>query len=418
VSQRLTANLGLRLERLDAFAPEQVKEQGPFGNAGTFPRVDAGKWTGVAPRAGLAYDLSGDGKTVVKGTYGWYNHTLPSDENFAAAYNRNTLIVTTYRWRDLDGNDDYTPGEVNLNTNGPDFVSVSGGSTGILNADLAWTHTHEFTASLERELVPSVATRALYVFKRTRDAMDDVNILRPYSAYTLPVTRRDPGADGTLNTGDDGGSVTMFDYDPAFRGSQFVGVQRNNRPGDRDDYSQSLELLLNKRTSGKWSASSSFLGTKYHRWLKGIAESPNDEFFPLDETWELSYRIAGNYRVAYGIELSGLYTLNSGVPGQRTYLFRTADPDGGRPLTQLSTLSLRLEPYGAQKGPARQNLNVRVMKRFSLGGNRRIEATLDALNALNAGTPWTIDYTSGPTFGYATRITTPRVLRFGLMYEF
>jgi hypothetical protein len=152
--------------------------------------------------------------------------------------------------------------------------------------------------------------------------------------------------------------------------------------------------------------------------LKGIAETPNDEFFPLDETWELSYRVSGTYRAPYGLGFSGLYTLNNGVPGQRTYLFRTADPDGGRPLTQLSTLTVRLEPYGARSGPARQNLNLRVLKQFNLGGSRRLEATIDALNALNAGTPWTIDYTSGPTFGFATRITTPRVLRFGLMYEF
>ncbi|MBI1989701.1 MAG: amidohydrolase family protein [Betaproteobacteria bacterium] len=35
-------------------------------------------------------------------------------DDFASNFNRNTLLSTTYRWRDLDGNNNYTPGEVKL----------------------------------------------------------------------------------------------------------------------------------------------------------------------------------------------------------------------------------------------------------------------------------------------------------------
>jgi len=42
----------------------------------------------------------------------------------------------------------------------------------------------------------------------------NINTLRPYSAWSIPITRRDPGPDGVLGTGDDAGKVTLFDYTP------------------------------------------------------------------------------------------------------------------------------------------------------------------------------------------------------------
>src|SRR5262249_48315298 len=124
LGRRLTLNLGLRLDGFHTFLPPQTKVQGQFGAAGSFPTIDVSTWRRLAPRIGGAYDLTGDGKTVVKASYGFFNHS-PGDD-FAAAYNQNAVITTAYRWRDTDGNNDYTPGEVNLDTNGPDFISISG----------------------------------------------------------------------------------------------------------------------------------------------------------------------------------------------------------------------------------------------------------------------------------------------------
>ena len=37
-------------------------------------------------------------------------------------------------WRDLDGNNDYTPGEVNLDLNGPDFLSAAGATNNVVSS--------------------------------------------------------------------------------------------------------------------------------------------------------------------------------------------------------------------------------------------------------------------------------------------
>ena len=95
-----------------------------------YPRVDVGTWSGFAPRAGVAVDLFGNGKTVAKATYGLFNHSefenYVNPITFATLFNKNSVSEYSYRWRDQDGNDDYTPGEVNLDINGSDFITVSG----------------------------------------------------------------------------------------------------------------------------------------------------------------------------------------------------------------------------------------------------------------------------------------------------
>ena len=406
VTKRLTINLGLRADHSDLFVPPTVKSQGAFGTSGSYPRVDVASWLAWGPRVGLALSL-GDGKTAVKSTYGRYNYII--NEFFSTPFSPASQTTTTYRWHDLNNDKLYEPGEVNLNSNGPDFLSVTGNQTPNTSA-FRLPYTHEVTASLEREIRPALSGRVLYVFKKTVDDYQSVNSARPYGAYDVPVTRADPGPDGRAGTADDGGLVTLYDYNPAYRGSQFVVNQYVNRSSDHNDHANSLELSVNKRATGRWSGQTSLLATKNYRWVVGVPQSPNDLFFPLDETWDLTYRLAGTYRTPFGVDVSTLYLLLSGATGQRTYLFRS--------LPQSGTLSLRLEPFGAERGPLRTALNLRASKTFALNKSRRIHVSVDALNLLNSNAAWTSDYTSGPTFGYATLISSPRVARIGAAFSF
>ena len=411
---RVTMNLGVRFDYDHPWVPEQTKAQGQFGNAGTFARFDSNTWKDVAPRFGIAYDITGDGKTVVKSTYGVYNSG--QSEAFAQRYNQNAVYQAVYRWRDLNGNNNYDPGESNFN-DPADFISTTSAANNIFNRDLQRPQQHEFTAVFDRELLTNMAGRVAYVYKRNVGDVSVVNVLRPYDAYNIPITRRDPGPDGLLNSGDDAGSVTIFDYDPAYRGAAFVGNFEVNRPKARNDYYHTFELTLNKRMSDRWGVSTSFSSTKNHRWISPIANSPNDDLFPLDETWHWGYKISGNYRLPYNVMLSGVFDIQPGIKGQRTNIFRAADPDGRAPLRQQTTVTARLEPFGTQIGPLRPSANLRLSKFFNLPkGN--LQVTVDALNAFNSNAFWGMTFASGPTFGYGTAFTSPRALQFGVAYEF
>lgn len=411
---RLTANIGVRLERYHSFIGAQTKEQGQFGSAGTFDPIDVLTWVSAAPRVGLAYDVTGNGKTVVKATYGWFNHTMGDD--YAEPYNRNGLVTTTYRWRDPDGNNDYTPGEVNLDTNGPDFLGISGSANNINNTALRQPITHELSAAFERELMPNFGARLLYVYKRQVRLFDTVNVLRPYSAFNIPIRRRDPGPDGVLNTADDGGFVTIDDYDAAYRGTRFVGNERLNA-GAPDSYNN-IEATINKRTSHNWDAIASFLATKNHRQLKLIPESPNDEPFRVDTTWDWQFKAEGSYHLPKNARVAFFYEHYSGKALQRTYVFRSADPDSGTPLRQLSTVTLRLEPLGARRLPQQKLLNFRLSKFIELGRGRKFTIDADLFNALNSNVALDAVPASGPSFGKITSIVPPRIGRLGVTFSF
>jgi len=418
-SRRLTVNVGARVEHESAWVDAVQKEAGEFAAGGFYPKLNVGPWNVWAVRSGLAYDVTGNGKTVAKATYGKYDSIL--EYSNAAAYSPLASVTTTYRWHDLNGDNRYQTGEVNLSLDGPDFLSIAGNSTldpsRIVPINVPYSH--EATASVEHELTSSLAVRGLYIFKRKEKTLELVNVARPYSAYSIASPRRDPGADGVLGTADDPGTmISLYTYGPEWRGSQFENQQYVNRDSSRDDYSNSLEFAAKRRMANRWSFEGSYMATKSHNWRVGYASSPNDDIFALDSTWEWAVRAAGSYELPRRVILSAFYTATRGQVGQRDYLFRSADPDGKGAALVQGNVRVPVEPFGSQHGPARTNLNLRISKRVSLGARRTLGVDVDIVNVLNTNVPWRIQYQSGTTFGIEDRISPPRAARFGVVLDF
>ena len=128
--------------------------------------------------------------------------------------------------------------------------------------------------------------------------------------------------------------------------------------------------------------------------------------------------MSATYRLPYDVSISGFLQSRAGVKGQRTNIFRTADPDGGPPITPNGNTTIRLEPYGTQSLAAFNILNFRANKDFRLGGGRRIGIDFDVFNLLNSATPTGADFLSGPTFGYATDVMPPLITRIGARFTF
>jgi hypothetical protein len=137
----------------------------------------------------------------------------------------------------------------------------------------------------------------------------------------------------------------------------------------------------------------------------------------MDETWEWAATANGSYQLPGDFMISGYLQSKTGAVGQRTNVFRAVDPDGGGRLNQLSTVTLRVEPYGSQRGPAINILNLRASKRFAVGRNH-VELDLDVFNVFNPSTPTAITWASGPTFGYASNVVPARVARVSTKFTF
>ena len=420
LGQRVTANLGVRFEHHDLSSRGGVKQASQFGTAATYGEMDILTWNGIAPRVGASWDIRGNGKTVLKGQWGRYLHMAAA--NFGSSFNPATATVTTFKWRDLNNNLLYDAGEVNLDPNGPDFVALAQRSSAsgisatprpIVNPGLRQAHTDETSMTFEQELVSNMAFRGLLVHKRVAGTYGNVKVLRPYSAWNIPITRQDPGPDGTLATADDGGMVTFWDFDPKYRGAAYEPTSPTNRDGAHDDTYKGFELTLTKRQSRGWMALGSFQMVKNHIWtgLAATPSSPNDDqFFPVDETWDWSGKMMGSYRAPYEITVSALYNFLAGVPRQRTYQFRS--------VPNATTVTIPLEKLGAQRDPAQHVVNLKAARPIKLGGQRRLSLSFEVFNLFNVNTATTIRYVSSATYGAISAILPPRVARVGLEFAF
>ena len=117
------------------------------------------------------------------------------------------------------------------------------------------------------------------------------------------------------------------------------------------------------------------------------------------------------------VHVSAFFQHLAGDPLRRTYIFRSADPDGDPPIASASTVTLPLEELGASREPNLNVLNLRAGKRITFG-KTRLNLDVDLFNVLNINTPTAITMASGPTYGLYSDIVPPRILRFGATFAF
>jgi hypothetical protein len=453
VGGRVTLNVGLRLDQFSTSIPAQNKPGDQFGPpwvpspsgnpniyvgaAQSFPQVDTGAWWSFAPRVGANWDVLGNGKTVVKASFGKYNWT-PGDD-YGSPFNPNTTAISTYRWTGagcteslaLAGRCDYVPGTVNLNPNGSDFQSVVGGSNGatvklsnsVLNPNLKEQYSLNYQLFLERELAPGLLARVGYTYIQNQNTWLQIPSLIPSSGWTIPYTVYDSGptVPSCFSTIPGrcpavGAPITVWDMDPKYKGATYSQTMYVNRT-DGDRFGTIEATAIKRPGSGKWNVLASYTTTHNRQFINGnngnnaaapIQTNPNQLYFPLDTTWAWQGRITGNYRLPMHFDISGTWNIYNGLRGQRTETYVV--PNAGQ-------ITIPVEAYGATTGPVRDLLNLRIAWNLK---NRygSLRPNLEILNVTNSAAPWSITFSSGPRFGYYNTIDTPRILRFGAIYEF
>jgi hypothetical protein len=340
----------------------------------------------------VAYDLTGDGKTVINGGYGRFVAIRnPADTAFV---DPNKSVITTYVWHDLNGNRNYDPGEVNLDPNGPDFVANNAG-TGLLNPDQKPSISDEFSLSLERQLVPNIAVRVTGVYSTDLNVTMTPNTKIPYEAYSIPVTNADPGPDGKLGTSDDPGTtITYWEYPTSLRGAANQVPITVNDPRMNRSY-KSFEAAFAKRLSNKWQAMASYSVTKLH--VPGSYANPNTRLFADNDTKEWVLKASGSYQLPKDVLASIGYELRSGAPWQRTVLL-----SGG---VTIPTIVLPAEPLGSRYYDNLHLVNGRARKEFHLF-KQTLSGQVDVYNMLNINTIVAAQAQSGASFGRPTTVST------------
>jgi hypothetical protein len=417
VSDKLTLNIGARLDRYRAFSPEQGHPVSRFNpTAQTFPAVDNYlSWNLPAPRLGLTYDLSGNGKTVLKANYGKYWWNPGADFVFNIQPNASAWWKR-YRWTDLNNNNRWDPGEQGA------LVDQRGGAaTESLDPNLDDTYTAEFATFVERELMANFGVRAGYVYRGQRNQYGRYNINRLDDVFTLPITVRDPGPDGVLNNADDGAPLNAFDIGQEFRTRPVVNRQINvDAPADY----HTLEITGTKRMSNRWSLLASYGWTKSFdqaatiqgNSIRGnaLAVNPNDRINANDqgqfEFTRSTVKVNGTWNSPFwDISISPLVRYQQGIPFGRTF----------QSSLSYGTVRFLAEPMGTRRQDSIFITDLRVEKthRFN-SGNRDISVFFDLYNMFNENPAQNLQWSSGTAFNRPLSIVPPRLARLGAKLNF
>ena len=427
LARRLTLNLGIRVEHESAMAPPQCREAAPYAAAECWEQIQLVTFNSLAPRAHLAFDMTGDGKTVIKGGYGRFNQLRELSPDIISV-NQNTIATTIWDWHDNNGNKLYEPGEVNLDPNGRDFRSIAGTTLGVVNPNEKQPKTDEFSITFERELFANTSARVTGVYSRNFNAYGLSEISRD-GQYTIPITNRDPGPDGQLGTVDDTGQTfTYYEYPSSLGSAAFSKTMITNNPAADANY-KTFEVAVMKRPARGWQVGTSYSST----WIdvpiscgasgSGLGSgtpliwyptrcltNPNQAFNTANNTREWQAKVSGAYNLPYGIVASANYDIRSGGPQARQVLFT-----GGQ---TIRSIALNVEPIGTFSLPNTHELDVRAAKRLALGGARTVELRFDLYNALNKGTVTTQNLQSGTSYLRPATILFPRILQIGATFNF
>lgn len=430
VNDRLTVNAGLRFDWVRGY-PDLESAKGPNGDKKVY---DTKNW---APRLGVAYDLTGDGKTVLKGTYSQYYEGAFSFVYTAAVPGIRDFVLYAY-----------DPGGEKCGPEGNCFTEVDRSPNPLYNVDPNIKHPRvdEWTAGIERELVRDVRLAVTGIWRQDKNLQGSVAPDARWAPTT--VTTAGDGPDPSLN----GKQIPAYtwtnraDSDQNYLltnpdGFRYLDASGNLLGTARAERNyKAVMFVLDKRLSHRWQGRVSYV------WSKAEGTQDNDGFdtygastayesasralvnqfgsLTNDRTHEL--KIYFTYQIPkVDIGINAFWATVSGQPYTPFQRFGSSAinfplSSGRQPL---------IEPRGSRRRETGNNLDLRLEKIFRVGqGRDRISAYADFQNVFNTGTITGIQnrhpsvsiagYADPVEFGAPSAVTPPRAVLLGLRWSF
>jgi hypothetical protein len=397
--KRLTLSPGLRWDHFNSSLPEQTAAAGRFVPERHFDAVpDLPNWNNVVPRLGVAYDVSGRGRTAVKGNIGLY--VQGQGTGFATTYSGSVSAIDQRLWTDSNNDDIAQETEIGPTSN------LTFGVRRNQNPDPNISRPYQIVADvgIQHEVFRGLGLSVSYNRRQFRNNIWTrnlaVNVPVDYTLVNIPDPR--------------GNGQTLPVYNLAATKFGLVDELDTNSSANETWY-DGVDVTVNLR----WRAGTLLGGTSTGRTLSRTCEvaDPNNLRF-CDQTqysvpFLTQFKLAGTYAMAYGVRLGANFQSQPGTERVINYsVVRSILPA----LTQTS-VNVRLNEPGSAFNDRVNQLDITLSKSFrSRGLDVRPELAL--FNSLNANPVLVQINTYGPSVGNVTTILNPRVLRLGLTVKF
>jgi len=404
IADKLTLNLGIRYNEsrgtlkggtfTPAFHPVFAMLCPEVFGGYTLPDLkNAMVWKSWEPRLGVVYDIFGDGKTSIKGSWSRYHEPLLTNYFTWLDYTIPDALVST--WidlnlnRELDVTDLYIPQHVPVD---PRTIKLEEK----IDPNLKSPYTDEFILGIEREFFQNFSAGISYIYKKKTRFIEDVEALRGYtkdSGWWVPYSVAEPGWDGQYGTSDDS-TVTVYAVKAGAPRSQYIIT---NPEGAERKY-QAIELVFNKRMSNQWQFLGSLTLTKSEGNIgldydsttgaSSAFDNPNwliNRYGRLNMDRTVLLKLQGSVILPFDFMLSTFYFHMSGTPWARTlriFFPPSQEYDPSNP----QYVDIMAEAPGSRRYRSRNNLDMRIEKNFTIGSLGKLGIFFDVMNVL--GESW------------------------------
>jgi hypothetical protein len=405
---RVTLTLGARWDRYRGWMPENKQIAYAIGPVSVaeqaFPEKDFFTWNSFGPRIGVTYDIAGDGKTVVKASYGLFWHNPGPDVSASANPNQNNKSVT-YNWNDLNGDKIYQRGE---EVGAPTNTTLAG--TVFYDPNTTQPYSHDASVYVERQIGSQIGSRVGFIYKTEDDLIALYNPSRPISAYTQPFSFVDVGVDGVTGTADDR-TLTLLGV-PTSQAANFpiTNVEQNT---DRFSRYKTVEASMAKRHGNRWSAQIGGSYTWANDFPGAYPNDPNGQFAEPTTRWD--FKVSGSVDAPFGIRISPLVRHQAGQNFARQISVGSAAATAAG---AIYSGTIYAEARDARRQDNITVFDIRAERAFKVVGKVRARVIGDLFNITNTNAVETRTVTTGSAFNRPTAVLAPRTARVGVRLTF
>jgi hypothetical protein len=417
---KLTINAGVRADYQDDEALASSVPANPIIPdllpAVNFGGADSGvSFFDVSPRLGVTYDLTGDGKTVLKGNYAIYWGTGITTAQYVTPVSEVSL---RFPWNDLNGDQFIQRNELNLaqrlNLTGNYDPANPGSPVSSTSVDpnLRIDRSTEFSVGVDHELMENFGVGAAYIFRDMQDYENYTATVGVNSSDYVPVSFTAPCGGPACSEP----SYTVTYYQLPFTQPAFS----ERRNAERTRRYHGLELTARKRFSNRWmvNASGNLQSTKYFYVGPDVSYQDPTDVALLDgaETGTQNARWVGKLTGLYvlpwhDIGVSGFFNARQGYPFNR-YLLSPSRTGG------IGTFNVDIDRWGEVRYDNFYQVDMRIEKQFTFG-RTKWSAAFDVFNLLNSNVVLgREDQMNSTRANFVEEVLAPRVARFGVRLNF